>query len=369
MSPSAQYVTVYGRNVAVAAARLAAAGVNAYDFVNTDDGFRFWVRKKDSKKTFAILDELCYNYSAAKRTYAARLLLGVSKRLGLILGIVAFSVLLGIARGYVWKIDVTGNEDVPTKIILNELKREGCRVGRKAGNFDGAALSSAVQKIDGVKFASVYKVGTTVKVEIYESEKVTPPIAYYDTDITSRYDATVTKIVLREGTAAVAVGDNVFRGEPLIYAHRTDAVGEQVKCKASGAVYGKVAFTKSVTVATEWYEDVAVKTYSSTYLKIFGLRIGGKAVEPNSEVISVSNKLNAFLPIEVVSRKITVTERIKRSATVEELSERARTAAESEFIHGQIASGISSSCTVRDLGGGLWQINIFIQAEAVIGGL
>ena len=170
MSPSAQCITVYSRNIAVTAARLTAAGIDAHDFVNSDDGFEFWVRKKDGKKTFAILDELCYNYSAAKHTQGARLLLQGVRRLGLLLGTVIFAVLLVISHGYVWKIDITGNSEVPTKIILNELKSEGCRVGKKTADLNYTQLSSAVQEIDGVKFASVYRVGTTVKVEIYEAE-------------------------------------------------------------------------------------------------------------------------------------------------------------------------------------------------------
>lgn len=351
---------------------LSAAQINVYNFTRGEKSreFAFCVQKKDLRKTFAILDEMCYNYTVAGFSRYKGFGVGLLRRLGLIAGALAFSAVIAFSRGFVWRINIEGNESVPDKVIENTLAAHNIKVGSRLSRFDSRALETALREIDGIKLASVRLSGTTVRVEVFESDQIAPPLNYSDVDILSEYDATVTRIITREGTALVEVGQHVFKGAPLIGAHRVDEEGNKIPSRASGKVYGAVAFTKSVTVATEWYERVPVWVKNYTVLGFFGLNIGKKP--PNGagyEIEETTQKLNVFLPVKVKSYKVTKTEMRKFTATVDELAQKTEDKIVTEFIDSRVTSGLKVSRTVRELGGGVYRVNVFIEAETLIGGI
>lgn len=333
--------------------------------------FAFTVLKKDMRKTFAILDEMCYNYSAVSFSGGMARVRALLCRLGLIVGIIAFSLPLALSRGFVWKLEIDGNDVVPDKVIENVLGENGVSVGKKLSGFDPEKLSAAVRAIDGISLASVYRRGTTVAVEVFEGERESDKLVFSDTDILSGYDATVTRVVTREGTALVEVGQNVFAGTPLIGAYRAPLEGEEpIVCKASGIVYGRAAFTYSKTVATEVYERTPISVKRRTRLKLFGLTVGKKpACGKGFEIEETSRKLDAFLPIEVISSRVTEFSERKVTLPIEKLAQQAEDEFTLGFIEANSPSGYKSSRTVRELGGGLYRVNVFIEAEIVIGGV
>ncbi len=369
MKPASVFIKVSGYNHARLISALNDADVAVSDFTSKKSGeCGFYVIKKDLRKTFAILNDMCYNYSADTSTHFARVLKSALPRLGFAVSLLVFSVLLALSNNYVWRIEISGNETVPDKVIENVLAANNIGVGKKLSGFNGEALSAALRSCDGITLATVSKTGTTVKVTVFESEPASPPLGYSETDVTSKYDATVTRIVTREGTSLVEAGQNVFKGTPLIGAYRTDAEGNTVRSRASGTVYGRVAFTKSETVSTEWYEYFPVKSYSRTRLKIFGLTIGKKP--PSGAGISVAestSKLSVFLPISVKYATITEYEARKMTADIETLAKKREEAVLAEFIDKEICTGFTVSHTVRRLSESVYAVNVFISAETVIG--
>ena len=362
-------ICAQGRNHARFLDALRAADVNVTDFTRTSpDEFSFCVQKKDLHKTFAILREMCYTYSTTGVTYGATVVKGLCKRAGLLCGLLVFSVLLSLSRGFVWRIRISGNDAVPDKVIENTLSQHNISVGKRLSG----TLAAAVRGIDGIRLASVYVKGTTVFVDVHESDPISPPLSYSDTDIVSAYDATVTRIVTREGTALVEPGQHVFAGTPLIGAYRRaqEEGAEPIPSKASGLVYGKVAFTKTVNVAAEWIEYVPQSVKSYTRLELFGLSIGKKPpVGAGYEVTESRSTCNVFLPITVCHTRVTQMRKQKRTATIEELAASAEQSVVSSFIHEKIPGGFTVRRTVRELGGGVYAVHVFIEAETIIGGV
>ncbi len=121
-----------------------------------------------------------------------------------------------------------------------------------------------------------------------------------------------------------------------------------------------MAFTKSVVVATERYEQTAVKTEEYTLIEFFGLTVGKKPPSGAGLIVTErTEKLNVFLPVSI-KRKVTV--------PVDELAQRAEDEFVSEFIHSRVSSGLTVSRSVRELGGGTYRVSVFITAETVISG-
>lgn len=369
MRPDTVAISAEGVNHARLLSELMGAEVRVYGFYRRSQRvFGFSVAKKDLRKTFAILDDMCYTYSADASSSYSRIGKSMLARLGFIVALAVCITLIALSRNYVWRIKISGNQTVPDKVIENVLAEHNISVGKNLKNFDGEKISAALRATDGIKLASAELRGTTVCVEVFESEDIAPPLVFSESDITSGYDATVTRIVTRDGTALVRPGQNVFAGAPLIGAYRLDEEGNRVPGKASGTVYGKVAFTESRTVATEWYERVPIGSYKRTRLCIFGLTIGKKL--PNGvgyEISESSEKLSVFLPVTVKHARVTRTEMRKMSAGIDELAAKTEDEVVSSFINANVTSGFEVSRTVNELGGGLYRVNVFIQAEIAIG--
>lgn len=328
----------------------------------------FRIDKKDLHKTFAILQDMCYTDNSASVSRIGALGKAALRRVGFFVGVALFSLLLAFTRGYVWRVEIAGNDRVPRKVIENVLQEHNIAVGKRAGRFDGDALSAAVRAIDGVSLATVTKTGTTVRVEVFEGERTSPPLAGSDTDILSRYNATVTRLVVREGTAKVRVGQNVAAGTPLIGAYRTVQEGVTAPCKASGLVYGTVTFPYERTLCTDRYEYVPVKTKRYTRLRIFGLTIGKKPKTGQyTRIRETRAKFDTFLPVTVLTTRVTSLRAVKKSASIEELTAKAEQEALAQFIHDEVSNGFSVHSSVRALGANTYKIHVFVEAEMLIG--
>ena len=348
---------------------LAASDVSVFDFLREKSTeCLFSVSKKDAPKTFAILDELCYTYRVVQERDAKSFLKTAARRSALLLTVAVLTACILVFRGFMWRIEIVGCEAVPQKTVERVLATCGVKTGGKISSFDATAVEAAVRGIEGVRFASVRKIGTTVRVEIFESDESAPPLGASTTDILSSYDATVTRVITREGTALVHPGQHVFAGTPLIGAYRQNVEGEQIPSKAGGTVYGTVTHTVSVTVSEDRYEYVPVRKKRRTYLRVFGLTIGKplKALG-GTTVSSRAEKLNVFLPITVVRQKAVTFEARLVHESVEEIAQKEEKKALAEFVSRITSTGFTARHTVRDLGGGSFRVNVFIEAEAVIG--
>ena len=360
-----------GRNLALLTDRLCRNGVDISGFKRGEGRkFVFFVQKKDLAKTFAILDETCYNYSTQGVTELTLTFRELLRRTALPIALIVFSVLAMLSRMLIWRVEIAGNDAVPDKVIVNALNDLGVSRGKRTSAYDEQAVNAALRNIDGIKMVSSRLVGTTVKVEVYESSAVAPPLTSQDSDVLSEFDATVTRIVASSGTALVKPGQNVFAGTPLIGAYRTAAEGEpQVPCKAGGVVYGIVAHTETVVAASETYEEVPAGSKTYTRIGIFGLWIGKRpSTERGSYAATKTEKFSAFLPIKVERTVVTKTTSRKVERSVEELIERAETKVSAEFITAfSPTGGYKVSSAVRDIGGGAYEISVFVEAETVIG--
>lgn len=348
---------------------LTAGGIAIFEFSReTNAQCNFWVSKKDALKTFAILNELCYTYRVAQERSVKSFCKTVARRAGLLAAVACLTACILFLRGFLWRVEIYGCDAVPQKTVARVLEENGVKVGGKR-TFNAQAVEAAVRGIEGIRLASVRRSGTTVRVEVFESEEVAPPLTSSTTDILSAFDATVTRVVTREGTALVSPGSHVAAGTPLIGAYRTSAEGEQVPSNASGIVYGVVTHTVSVTVSEDRYERVPVGTKRRTVLRVFGLSIGKPLKGGGGRTVSSrEKKLNVFLPITVVHQRAVSFEDRLVHESVDALAEKEAQKALVSFVSTVVSTGFTEHHTVRDIGGGRFRVHVFIEAETVIGG-
>ena len=133
---------------------------------------------------------------------------------GMVLSLCAAAVL----SQFVLTIQVTGNEKVPTAVILTELRRLGVRPGVYGPGLDRPQLAQeALLELEELSFMAINLHGTRLEVIVREA---VPSPARIDEkgyfDIVAEADGLITHLEPEQGEAAVREGDTVLAGEVLI---------------------------------------------------------------------------------------------------------------------------------------------------------
>lgn len=343
---------------------LAAAGVSAAEVVRADGITTFKIRKKDLRKAVAILDEMCYNYQIGESYGAGKTLAFCAARAGLFAGAALAVCLMNLVYGYVWRVEISGNEKLSDAAIESVLKSAGITSGRKKSVLDAASVSAAVGTMDGVVDAAAEVVGTTLYVYVLEAEDYTVHGKFGA--YSSAYDATVTRIVLRSGTATVERGDVVKRGDTLASGEVYSTAGELLyvtECDAE--IYGNVSLTFSADVGTAAIEyERTGNEKKTTVVELFGIKLG-KSVSPFAEYEceTTTSAYDALLPLYVTT---TVYRETKAVEVERDINEAAEAYAAEKIDELGFIGDFTSEYTVKPLGAGLYRVNVFLSGEALI---
>ncbi len=214
--------------------RLKRGGVPLYNLQKTQkNAILFQVEKKDIEKVFAIYPNVCYN-SSSYTPYRVTALGGIGlsrwidfckKRVGILLGALAFAVITLAADRLVLGVDVVGATayERECKIALAECNIKPFALYPK-GKEDLAAAK--LLTIEGAEFCSVQKIGNRVRVELRRSPLNTK-ILQRESMLAKRKGKLLSLTVLR-GTALKKVGEEVAEGEPLVGNWFTPAEEEKI---------------------------------------------------------------------------------------------------------------------------------------------
>lgn len=123
-----------------------------------------------------------------------------------------------ILSSFVLTIQVTGNETVPTGVILSELRRLGVRPGAYGPALERRQIAEeALLSLDELSWMSLNLHGTRLEVQVREAvqpPELTKEEGHYH--VVSKADGIVTRVETMDGEAAVKEGDTVTEGEILI---------------------------------------------------------------------------------------------------------------------------------------------------------
>ncbi len=214
--------------------RLRRGGISLYNLQKTQKNvILFEVTKKDVEKVFAIYPNVCYN-SSTYTPYKVRLLGGVGitkgldfckKRVGFVLGALAFAAITLAADGLVLGVDVVGITayERDSRIALAENGIAPFAFYPK-GKED--MVTAKLLTLDGVEFCSVKKVGNRVRVELQGSPLTTTRLQ--KESMTARESGTLLSLTVLRGTPLKQVGEEVQRGEALVGNWFCTETGEKV---------------------------------------------------------------------------------------------------------------------------------------------
>ena len=134
---------------------------------------------------------------------------------------ITFSVIailiFGLTR-FVWNIDIKCDEKINKEQILNILSKNGIEEGKLISKIDtNKTINDICMRGENISWCGIKIIGTNVIVSI---EKAIPQEKIIDEtkicDVVAKKSGVITKVIARNGTAVVKVGDEVKVGDVLI---------------------------------------------------------------------------------------------------------------------------------------------------------
>lgn len=179
-------------------------------------------------------------------------------RYGLIAGTAAGLMLMLISTLHVWKIDITGNVNVPDKVILQVLSESGLDIGTYIPSiYPNSLRTKLILNLPELSSASINIKGNHVTVEVIERKR--PPdfvdyAGFYH--VVASRDGMVMSVEAYSGMPVVKVGDVVVKGQILITGQYTSHRGLNIVTHARGKVKALVYEDFVISIPLDFWQKV-----------------------------------------------------------------------------------------------------------------
>lgn len=184
-----------------------------------ETSFTFRVALRDRKRLDELARRAMCDLEERGRRGAAVVAEGiVDRRWGFLLGLGLCVLAVGFLSRFLLVVEVSGNQRVPTAVILSQLQRVGVRPGAYGpGIREREAANTALLGLPELSYLAINIYGTRAEVIVREAEK-TPELLKEDVpaDVVAAADGIIEDIHVESGRAAFQDGDVVAKGETLI---------------------------------------------------------------------------------------------------------------------------------------------------------
>ena len=159
-------------------------------------------------------------------------------RVGILLGLLIFFIILYILSQFVWSISVVGNIDLQEDYLLSAFENHGVRVGAAISSIDDSDIAEiVVSEIDELSWAAINRKGSVVVIEVREK---TPAPEKYDnsvpTNLIANENGLILSIDVLSGNEEIKPGSAVTKGDLLISGVITYADGRESLVHGDGFV-------------------------------------------------------------------------------------------------------------------------------------
>lgn len=258
------------------------------------EGIDFWamkwldehtVRLTTRRYTLSRFEELAQRAGCEVEREASRGLpdfLGrFRRRYAFLIGLVFALCAVSFLSRFVLVIQVTGNETVPTAVILSQLRQLGVRPGVYGPGLNRKQLAQeALLQLDDLSWMAINLHGTRLEVIVREVIEVPERIdeaGYFH--IVSEADGIITRVEPEQGDAVVQDGDVVAKGDVLISGTVTmeppqysDQPPRYYQTHARGRVWARTWRVLTAAIPVE----AGVKDYTGAEKSVWSINILGR---------------------------------------------------------------------------------------------
>ena len=242
----------------------------------------------------------------------------------IIIGLIATS-------NFIWNIEIKGNNNIDEEEIIEVLNQNGLKVGTNKNKIDTNLVINKIRlQRDDIAWIGINMKGTNAIVEIKEADKA-PEIIDEDEycNIVSNKNASITKINVQNGTAAVNVGDIVKEGDILVSGSIEGKYTGIRYVHSSADIEAKVWYSKK----EKFYLNQEIQVPTGDTEEKYTINLNNFKINlyktlskfQNYDTINESKKLmlfsNFYLPIEIIKTTNYEYEKQLKTYTEEELTE------------------------------------------------
>lgn len=198
------------------------------------------VEKFFKSKNIVVTQKKYNGFSKLKKIFKARF--------GIFVGALICLCFFAISSGFVWRIEVYGNERILTEEIEQVLSDNGVSFLSSLNSKSNFEIEKILMdNFEDVSMVSVVKKGCSIIVNIKE-KVVNDEYENIDTAsaVVATEDGIITEIQLISGTLLVKVGDVVRAGDVLVAPYIIDSSGQQIPTIAKANIFANVSLSGQV---------------------------------------------------------------------------------------------------------------------------
>jgi len=216
----------------------------------------FSLLEKDYKKLNSLLDKYQLRVYSVKGRGLPFVCKAHKNRVGLLVGLAVFFVLIFLSSLFVWDVKVVSDTDISHNEILANLKSLGCYEGSFVPSIDFEDLCvDYVNKYKDCSWISVNLRGTVAYVEVqdkklYEASKKTPA------NLVASHSGIILDYAVYNGRSHVEIGSVVKKGDLLVSGIVESKQGNVRLCRADGVVNATVDTELTVEVPYVYKKQV-----------------------------------------------------------------------------------------------------------------
>lgn len=219
-----------------------------------------------------------------KRKGSSFIFLKVQKRVTLILGILFSICIIYYLSTFIWRVDISTDENISPYETRGRLLSYGIRPGVRKSSLDIRELEEKFNKdYDDIMWMKVRIQGSSLKITV--AGRQSPPSMISDTtpcNLVASRDGQVVRVYTTSGTSVVKNGDIVKKGQILVK-------GIQGK---EGMEYP--VHSKGDVIAKTYYEDKKTVTINGTKMQRTGKKLVNYYIVIGNRKYYLKNTMNKF---------------------------------------------------------------------------
>lgn len=235
--------------------------------------------------------------------------LSIKNRWGLMVGAVCVVAIFCYLSGFVWCIDIVGNDRITTQEMVSFLEDNDFYVGKFSRSVERDMLEQLIMaSFDDCAWAHINIDGTTAIVEIDEAIPKPEVVDDVITNVKASKDGRIIKATTYSGWQCVQNGDSVVKGDLLISGvYESEKEKENMFAHARGRVIAQVEEPFNLTISRSQLKRTYTSSRTYRSLNFFGLHIPiGVAVknaqnadiERSEEDVMINNKA---IPLGIIT--------------------------------------------------------------------
>ena len=221
-------------------------------------------------------------------------------------------IALFVMSKFIWNIEIKGNNQISKAEILEELNKQGLKIGAYKGKINSNSIINRVRlDRDDIAWMGIDLEGTNAIVEIKETSKAPEIINENEyCNIVSNKEGMITKINAQNGTAVVKEGDIVKKGDILVQGYLEGKYTGIRYVHAKADIEAKIWYSKKEKVflkqqiqvptgATEEKYTLNINNFKINFYKTLSKFENYDTINENKKLMIFSN---FYLPIEIIKK-------------------------------------------------------------------